>query len=144
MFLIGIPLLLIPFAIYNIVEFLLPGASPGEFWAKTLFEFPMMSGATWSLTVGDLLLALSLLLLFVELVKATRLTGHFLLDHLLSTLLFIGMLVEFLLVKQAATATFFLLLVISFVDAIGGYTVTMRASQRNILVDQVDAVHRAV
>ena len=143
MFLIGIPLLLIPFAIYNIVEFLLPGASPGEFWAKTLFEFPMMSGATWSLTVGDLLLALSLLLLFVELVKATRLTGHSLLDHLLSTLLFIGMLVEFLLVKQAATATFFLLLVISFVDSIGGYTVTMRASQRNILVDQVEAVHRA-
>jgi hypothetical protein len=33
--------------------------------------------------------------------------------------------------------------VISFVDAIGGYTVTMRASQRNILVDQVEAVHRA-
>ena len=30
MFLIGIPLLLIPFAIYNIVEFLLPGASPGR------------------------------------------------------------------------------------------------------------------
>ncbi len=30
MFLIGMPLLLIPFAIYNIVEFLLPGASPGE------------------------------------------------------------------------------------------------------------------
>ena len=48
------------------------------------------------------------------------------------------------LITQAATATFFLLLVISFVDAIGGYTITMRASQRNILVDQVDAVHRAV
>jgi hypothetical protein len=143
MFLIGIPLLLIPFAIYNIVEFLVPGTSVGEFWAKTLFELPMMSGASWALTVGDLLVALSLLLLFVELVKATRLTGHSLIDHLLATLLFIGMLVEFLLVKQAATATFFLLLVISFVDAIGGYTVTMRATQRNILVDQIDTAHRA-
>jgi hypothetical protein len=46
-------------------------------------------------------------------------------------------------VKQAATATFFLLLVISFVDAIGGYTITMRAAQRNVLVDQVETVHRA-
>ncbi len=142
MFLIGIPLLLIPFAIYNIVEFLVPGASAGDFWAKTLFELPMISGAAWALTIGELLLAFSLLLLFVELVKASRVTGRSLLDHLLSTLLFIGMLVEFLLVPQAATATFFLLVVISFVDAIGGYTVTLRASQRNILVDQIETAHR--
>jgi hypothetical protein len=103
----------------------------------------MMSGATWTLTVGELLLALSLLILFIELVKASRISTRSLIDHLLSTLLFIGMLVEFLLVKQAATATFFLLLVISFVDAIGGYTITMRAAQRNVLVDQVETVHRA-
>ncbi len=102
----------------------------------------MMSGASWALTAGDLLLAFSLLLLFVELVKATRITGRSLLDHLLSTLLFIGMLVEFLFVPQAATATFFLLVVTSFVDAIGGYTVTIRASQRNILVDQIETAHR--
>jgi hypothetical protein len=140
MFLIGIPLLVIPFAIYNIVEFLLPGASPGELWAKTLFELPMMSGATWSLTVGDLLLALSMLVLFVELVKATRLTGHTLLDHLLATLLFIGMLVEFLLVKQAATGTFFLLLVISFVDVVGGFTISIRAAQRDVTVEGVEKV----
>ena len=76
-------------------------------------------------------------------VSASRISTRSLVDHLLSTLLFIGMLVEFLLVKQAATATFFLLLVISFVDAIGGYTITMRAAQRNVLVDQVETVHRA-
>jgi hypothetical protein len=69
-------------------------------------------------------------------------TGRSVFGHLLSMLLFIGMLIEFLLVKQAATATFFLLLVISFVDAIGGYTVTMRASQRNILVDQIETAPR--
>jgi hypothetical protein len=52
------------------------------------------------------------------------------------------MLVEFLLVRQAATATFFLLMVISFVDAIGGYTITMRAAQRNITVDEVETIRR--
>ncbi len=52
-------------------------------------------------------------------------------DHVLSTVLFLGMLVEFLLVKQAATATFFLLLVISFVDVLGGFAVTMRTAQRD-------------
>ena len=50
MFLIGIPLLLIPFAIYNVAEFLVPGNSVGEFWTRTLFELPMMSGASWALT----------------------------------------------------------------------------------------------
>jgi hypothetical protein len=135
MFLLGIPLLVIPFAIYNMVEFLTPGASAGAMWTHQLFTIQMMSGATWTLAVGELLLAGSLLLLFIELVKASRISGRSLIDHLLSTFLFIGMLVEFLLVRQAATATFFLLLVISFVDAIGGYTISMRAAQRNVMVD---------
>ena len=142
MSLIGIPLLVIPFAIYNMVEFLTTGASPGAMWVHPLTALQMMSGATWNLTVGELLLAFSLLILFVELVKAARITSRSLVDHLLSTLLFIAMLVEFLLIKQAATATFFLLLVISFVDAIGGYTITMRAATRNVLVDQVNTVDR--
>ena len=135
---VAIPLLLLPFAIYNVMEFAKPGTTGDELWTKVLFSFQMMSGALWTLSVGDLLIAFSLLILFVELVKSARISGRSVIGHLLSMLLFIGMLVEFLLVKQAATATFFLLLVISFVDAIGGYTVTMRASQRNILVDQID------
>jgi hypothetical protein len=135
MFLLGIPLLVIPFAVYNMVEFLTPSATPGGMWQHQLWSVQMMSGATWNVTVGELLLAVSLLILFVEVVKASRISTRSLVDHLLSTFLFIGMLVEFLLVKQAATATFFLLLVISFVDAIGGYTITMRAAQRNILID---------
>jgi hypothetical protein len=45
------------------------------------------------------------------------------------------MIVEFLLVKQAATGTFFLLLVISFVDVVGGFTITIRTAQRDISID---------
>jgi hypothetical protein len=142
MYLLGIPLLIIPFAVYNMVEFLTPGATAGAFWTHQLFSVQMMSGAAWTLNVGELLLALSLLILFIELVKAARMSTRSMTDHLLSTLLFIGMLIEFLLVKQAATATFFLLLVISFVDAIGGYTITMRSAQRNVMVDQIETIHR--
>ena len=60
----------------------------------------------------------------------------------LSTLLFIGMVVEFLLVKQAASGTFFLLLVISFVDVVGGFTITIRTAQRDISVED-NVVHPA-
>ena len=74
MFLIGIPLLVIPFAVYNMVEFLTPGATAGAMWTHQLSSVQMMSGATWTLTVGELLLALSLLVLFIELVKASRIS----------------------------------------------------------------------
>ena len=45
------------------------------------------------------------------------------------------LLVEFLLVKQAATGTFFLLLVISFVDVLGGFAVTLRTAQRDLTIE---------
>ena len=45
------------------------------------------------------------------------------------------MLIEFILIKQAATATFFLLLVISFFDVLGGFVVTLRSAQRDVTVE---------
>jgi hypothetical protein len=64
--------------------------------------------------------------------KAARLSRRSIIDHLLSMVLFVGMLIEFLLVKQAASSTFFLLLVISFVDVMGGFAISVRAAQRDI------------
>jgi len=142
MYLVGFPLLVIPFAVYNIIEFLMPGATPGTFWANVVANIPLASGEKWALSVGDLMIAISILILFVELLKATRLSSRSIVDHVLSTILFIIMLIEFLLVKQAATGTFFLLLVICFVDVVGGFSVTIRSAQRDITVDN-EAIPRA-
>ena len=128
MFLIGFPLLLIPFAIYNIVAFLMPGVG----WSGVLITVHMMSGADWKLSAGDMLVALAILLLFGEMTKATRIGVRNIVDHGLSLILFLGMLVEFVLVTQAASATFFLLLVTSFFDVLGGFAVTCaRAAERS-------------
>ncbi len=135
MYLVGFPLLVIPFAVYNIIEFLMPGATLGAFWANIVANIPLASGEKWALSVGDLIIAISILILFIELLKATRLSSRSIIDHLLSTILFIIMLIEFLLVKQAATGTYFLLLVICFVDVVGGFSVTIRSAQRDITVD---------
>ena len=40
MYLVGFPLLVIPFAIYNIVEFLMPGATPGALWTDARDAHP--------------------------------------------------------------------------------------------------------
>ena len=130
MFLIGFPLLLVPFAIYNIIAFLMPGVS----WSSTLTTVHLASGADWTMSAGDMLIVLAVLLLFGEVMKSTRIGMRTVVDHGLSLILFLGMLVEFLLVKQAASATFFLLLVISFIDVIGGFAVTLRSAQRDLTV----------
>lgn len=136
MYLLGFPLLLVPFAIYNIIAFLMPGVS----WTATLTTVHMVSGAAWTMSAGDMLLVLAVLMLGVEVVKATRIGTRTIVDHSLSLLLFLAMLVEFLLVAQTATGAFFLLLVISFVDVIAGFAVTLRSAQRDLTVEGVAPV----
>jgi hypothetical protein len=131
MFLLGFPLLLLPFAIYNMIAFLTPGVS----WTATVTTVHMMSGADWVLTWEDVLIAFAIFLLWIELIKATRMGMRSVMDHILAMILFIGMLVEFLLVPQAATSTFFLLMAIALVDVLAGFIIGMRASRRQIEVD---------
>ena len=55
-------------------------------------------------------------------------------DHLLSTFVFVAFVVEFLLVKGAAHSVFFTLMVISLVDLLSGFTVSIRAAGRDVNV----------
>ena len=135
MYLIGFPLLVIPFAIYNMIAFLTPGLS----WTDPITSAHLMSGAAWSVTAEDFLIALAILLLPLEILKATRIGVRSIVDHILSMALFVVMLIEFLMVRQAGTSTFFLLMMISLVDVIGGFTVTLRTAQRDMTVERVEA-----
>ena len=134
MYLIGFPLLVIPFAIYNMIAFLTPGLS----WTDHVATFHLISGQDWTVTPEDILLAFAVLLLSVEVMKATRMGVRAIIDHVLSMLLFIVMLVEFLLVKQAGTSTFFILMVVSLVDVMAGFIVTARTAQRDIAIDRIE------
>jgi hypothetical protein len=131
MFVLGFPLLLIPFAIYNMVAFLTPGVS----WTAPVTTVHMMSGQDWVLTWEDILIAFSIFLLWIEIIKSTRIGTRTVMDHILAMALFIGMLVEFLLVARAGTSTFFLLMTISLVDVLAGFIVGMRSAQRQIEVE---------
>ena len=134
MYLIGFPLLIIPFAIYNMIAFLMPSIA----WADKVATIHLISGQDWTVTSEDILLAFSILLLAVEIMKSTRIGMRAIIDHVLSMILFIAMLVEFLLVKQAGTSTFFILMVISMVDVMAGFIVTARTAQRDIEIDRVE------
>lgn len=131
--LVNFPLFLISFAIYNMIAFLTPGVS----WNDTLYSLTMQSGATWTITFGDALVALTLVFLFFEVLKATKHAARSLIDHLLSTIVFIGALIEFLLVPQAATSIFATLLLIALIDVMGGWSVSVRTARRDLTVESM-------
>lgn len=133
MYLLGIPLLLIPFALYNIIAFLLPGVK----WTDSIASVSMMSGEVWTITSEDILLGLAIVLLFGEIFKSARASAsRGLIDHLLSFALFMVMGVEFLLVARAATSTFFLLMMLELVDVLAGFTIASRAARRDVAIEE--------
>jgi len=123
MSMVGFPLLLIPLAIYNIIVFLMPGVS----LAEPLLKLTLMSGAEWPLTLSDMLLALGILLLLLEVIKGARPGAKYLTDHLLSLIIFGGAAAEFLLWPRFASSTFFLLALLSLVDFLSG--IALRAGR---------------
>jgi hypothetical protein len=126
----AIPLMLIPFILCNLQMLGFFGITSDT----VISSVNMMSGATWTMSLGDLFIALSLVILFLEIFKATRRSSVALLDHLFSMALFVVFLIEFLLVKSAATQVFFILMLISLVDVIAGFTVSIKSAGRDVSI----------
>jgi hypothetical protein len=124
MSMVGFPLLLIPLAIYNIIVFLMPGVS----LAEPLVTLPLMSGAEWPVTLSDVLLALGILMLLLEVIKGARPGAKYLTDHLLSLIVFGGAVAEFLLWPRFASSTYFLLALLALVDFLSGVALRVRRS----------------
>ena len=116
------PLLLIPFAIVNIIAFLMPTVSLGA----PIFTVPLTSGVNWTITFSDVLVAFGILLLLFEAAKTVRPNGKYLTDHLLSFIVFGGATAEFVVLPQFGNSTFFLLTVLAFVDFVSGITLHLR------------------
>ena len=128
------PLMLIPFILYNLAMFGAFGGGGIEALTATMTSIDMMSGATWTMSLGDLFIVIALVILFFEIFKATRRSSVALLDHLFSMALFVVFLVEFLLVQGAATQIFFILMLISLVDVIAGFTVSIKSAGRDVSI----------
>jgi hypothetical protein len=127
-----IPLLVVPFLLYNAFAFLIFENYETGFAAATVFTVPMVSGADFSLTVSAAIILMALVLLGFEVVKATRVGATNVADHVLATILFVIFLLEFLLVRQAATSTFLILTAIALVDLLCGFAVSLKSAHRDV------------
>lgn len=123
-----IPLLSIPLIAYNILAL----TNLITAWREITFDMTMMSGGSFSLNITEIFTLFCIFLLFIEVIKATRSSNRTVIDHLLSTMVFIICLIEFLLVDFAATSAFLILTTISLIDVVAGYTISIRTAQRDI------------
>ena len=130
----AIPLMLIPFLLYNLTMFGLLGNSGVDALEADVFSLHMMSGADWTMSLGDLLLVVGLVILFLEILKATRRSAASITDHMLSMVMFIVFLVEFLLVPSAANHVFFLLMTICLIDVLAGFVISIRSAGRDVSI----------
>lgn len=132
----AIPLLTLPVLAYNLLALSLQGGfSAIDAQARlgqTLFTVRMTSHIDWVVSTGDLLLAASLVVLFVELIKSTTSRGIAIVNHALSMLLFIVCLVEFLLAPACATSVFFLISLMVLLDVLAGFIVTIVSARRDM------------
>ena len=127
MILFIIPLTVIPLILYNIVGSL--WAYP---WSGEVVGLTMISGTRWSFTVGDLFIILGIVCLFFEVLKSTSSSSRTIVNHILSTVVFIIYLIEFIVVGIAATSVFFMLLAISLFDVVAGFTITIKTASRDV------------
>jgi hypothetical protein len=127
------PLLAVPVAIYNVFAL---GVTVAKHNAQDVlsahFSIHMFSGDMWNIDFNDFLMLFGLILLFIEVIKATRTTSNELINHGLSMLVFVICLVEFITLKGFATSTFFFLTLFTLFDVVAGYTISIVAAEHDL------------
>ncbi|WP_412545554.1 hypothetical protein [Maricaulis sp. MIT060901] len=121
------PMMIIPVAAYAVAAFMGVDMSAG------VFSVPMVNGSL-ELSVGDILIILGMLMLFVELIKSAGSGTATIVNHGLSMLIFVIAMALFLLMGQFGTAAFFLITLMTLMDTVAGFVVTIVAARRDLAV----------
>ena len=133
------PLILIAVILYNLVAF--GGGAAGHGVQAILdqsFSVTMFSGDVWKITVSDVLILVTLGLLFMEIIRAARSSQREVLNHALSMIVFCIALVEFIVLKGFSTSAFFLITAMCLFDVVAGYTISIVAARRDLGVMPVE------
>jgi len=130
------PLFALILIAYNVVAFgggfIFDSQAIGEALVKPITSISMMSGDTWQITLGDIFIVASLLILFIEIVKSTRTEQSSIINHAMSMLVFIVFLIEFIVLEGFGNTTFFLMMAMSLLDVVAGFTVTISTARRDL------------
>ncbi len=123
------PLFFLMLLVYNIVMLFPDDAN--ELMKSAMFSIPLVSGSAWEMQVGHLFLLIGLAFLFFELLKSTKTSTSTSVEHVISLVVFMVYFLEFLLVKEAGNSIFFLLAMMSLLDVIAGFSITIATARRD-------------
>lgn len=133
----SVPLLLISVIVYNVAAWggaLMTDGTPVQ-WTSPLFTMPMPANeAAWAVSVGDIMVWISLILLFIEILRSTSTGKASIVNHAFSIIVFIICMVEFLLFAPFATSVFFTITIMTLLDVIAGFVISVMTARRDFAV----------
>jgi hypothetical protein len=124
-----IPFLFLILIIFNGTIISNPVALDPE--AVPFFSMPLPSGAFWHATRGDFIVIGGIVLLFLQILKSTRISRGTMIEHVLSLFVFVAFLVEFIVWPAASNSTCVILMLISLLDVIGGFAISFSSARRD-------------
>jgi len=86
------------------------------------------------LTTKDIFLIVGVFLLFIEIYKAATTGDYSISETIVSFFVSIAYLVLFLMWDKAHNSLFFVLMLMSFLDAIGGFVISINAARKDISI----------
>ncbi|KAF0184469.1 MAG: hypothetical protein IV086_00890 [Hyphomonadaceae bacterium] len=129
------PLLLIPTILYAMIA-IPAGENVAQAMASVAFNVPLASSGVMVVTWGHLILLVSVVTLFVEILKSTTPSGAQMIDNGLAVAVFIVSFILFLLVRPFGTTEFFIIMTMSLLDFLTGSVIMTRVSQRTVQYDR--------
>lgn len=128
------PLLIIPALLYALIA-IPSGDNVAAAMASQAFAMPLPSAGAWVVTWGHLIILLSVVILFLEILKSTTPSAAQMLDNGLAVAVFIVCFVLWLLVRPFGTSEFFVIVLMSLLDFLAGSVIMTRVSQRTVQYD---------
>jgi hypothetical protein len=127
-----VPILAVPVLLYGLFALVLSGGDGPDTFAisieKGITFVTLPSGAPWAISGGDLLVLMGLVILFFELTRGVGVSRFAIVHHTLAVLLALGCAGAFLVLDAFSTSSFFFLMVMCWLDMIGGVIFNIASS----------------
>lgn len=127
-------LILLAYNLVCLAQFAVTGIPGANCIQKVLLSLSLPSGVRIELTAGDAFLIMALFCLYIEIFKSTDASDTAIIEHILSFFVFLTYLGEFMFVEIAANATFMFLGLMSMLDLLAGFTISISAARRDFAI----------
>jgi hypothetical protein len=111
---------------------LLDSATETPWYHAEAMTIHLMSGDIWHVATGDMFLIVSMILLFIEILRATNSDGQSIINHAFSFVVFVVAGTLFLTSPGFGNSVFVIFMLMTLLDFLAGFIITTVTSRRDI------------